>query len=85
MRSILADKPRVTRFPIEWDAVDQVPTVGGEPQAGGMEQETGTDLVTKMFQQQALFGHPFHFNAAGSGTVPGAPFVGVEAGGSMEE
>lgn len=24
LRSILADKPRVTRFPIEWDPVEQV-------------------------------------------------------------
>jgi hypothetical protein len=31
VRSILADKPRVTRFPAEFDAVDAAPTAGTAP------------------------------------------------------
>ena len=34
-RSILADKPRVTRFPVEFDPVEAVPPMGGEAAPDG--------------------------------------------------
>lgn len=38
-RNILADKPRVTKFPIEWDQVKDEADVGGEQQLAGGEQQ----------------------------------------------
>jgi len=48
VRNILEDKPRVTRFAIEWDPAEQVPTVGGQQQQGDsfMQMDGGK------FQQQ---------------------------------
>lgn len=34
-RSILADKPRVTRFPVEFDPVEAVPIMAGDAQPEG--------------------------------------------------
>ena len=45
-RSILADKPRVTRFPVEFDPVEAVPDMGGE----GMRQEQGVKA-----EEQGMF------------------------------
>lgn len=43
-RNILADKPRVTRFPIRWDAVDELeppPSVFGADGEEAMDEEMG--------------------------------------------
>mmetsp|Transcript_5036 Transcript_5036/g.14476 ORF Transcript_5036/g.14476 Transcript_5036/m.14476 type:complete len:238 (-) Transcript_5036:620-1333(-) len=47
IRNILADKPRVTKFPIDWDPpVDDVPSSGTELQQGfGVEGGTGDDMM----------------------------------------
>ena len=42
-RNILADKPRVTKFPIDWDPPeDEVPTAGAE--------QAGTRMACEHFQ-----------------------------------
>jgi ASF1 like histone chaperone len=38
-RNILADKPRVTKFPIEWDQVKEEANMGGEQQQEGEQQQ----------------------------------------------
>jgi len=40
LRNILADKPRVTKFPIEWDAAKEAPAAGGEVEMQQGEQLT---------------------------------------------
>ncbi len=38
-RNILADKPRVTKFPIEWDQVKEEADMGAEQQQEGEQQQ----------------------------------------------
>ena len=85
VRSILSDKPRVTRFPVEWDTPEQVPTVGGEPQ----QEDTALPAADaamdeEQFPQQRQFGE----QSNGFSFFPGMglPEAGaVNVGGSMEE
>ncbi|EIE18841.1 anti-silence-domain-containing protein [Coccomyxa subellipsoidea C-169] len=82
-RSILADKPRVTRFPVEFDPVEAVPVMAGEGQPEGnggdamftgMQQDfqQGLDLQQQQQQQQQGFmqeQQPSMFGAQVAGAV----------------
>lgn len=93
MRSLLEDKPRVTRFPIEWDELPQsVPTIGDENQpptenyAGdAMEEDYSFQKQNVSFGQQSneYQQNPgfSNFPSDFSGPQPGF----VEAGSAMEE
>lgn len=47
VRNILADKPRVTRFPIKWDAVDELEP----PPAGIADEPLEDDQVDDLMSQ----------------------------------
>ena len=85
VRSILSDKPRVTRFPVEWDTPEQVPTLGGEPQQEDLAlPASDAAMDEEHFPQQRQFGE----QSNGFSFFPGMglPEAGaVNVGGSMEE
>lgn len=77
VRSILCDKPRVTRFPIEWDPSEQIPTVGGDP-SGQQPQEA--EVAAKLAQHQQQLGQGMQALAL-AGISPARP----EFANDMEE
>ncbi|CAL8463820.1 g3354 [Coccomyxa elongata] len=55
-RSILADKPRVTRFPVEFDPVEAVPAMGGQAAPDGATAGAPADFgMDAGMQQQVEF------------------------------
>lgn len=85
LRSILADKPRVTRFPIEWDPVEQIATVGGMSSEMQLDEE-GPSTAGFSFDKQQQNGQAnqsgFHSNGF-SAAIPITAQAGVIDG--MEE
>ena len=100
VRSLLEDKPRVTRFPIEWDELPQIPTIGGlqigdenqppmENQADNtMEEDVGFQKQTMegFAQPSDAFNQTLGFQGSFNHGFQNQPPVGlIEQGSAMEE
>ena len=97
VRSLLEDKPRVTRFPIEWDELPQsIPTIGNENQPPVVNQADHIMQDDYAFQKPLntadVFGQPSNqFNQSlshgdtGFGGFQTAQHEVVDHGSMMEE
>jgi hypothetical protein len=73
MRNILADKPRVTKFPIEFDA-QTIPTMAGMPGEHSMDHSLAGDMIEGM--QPA--GQPLQPPQSCAGTMGAPPAAGLD-------
>jgi hypothetical protein len=73
MRNILADKPRVTKFPIEFDA-QTIPTMAGMPGEHSMDHSLAGDMIEGM--QPA--GQPLQPPQSCAGMMGAPPAAGLD-------
>lgn len=73
VRNILADKPRVTKFPIEFDA-QTIPTMAGMPGEHSMDHSLAGDMIEGM--QPA--GQPLQPPQSCAGMMGAPPAAGLD-------
>ena len=72
-RQILADKPRVTRFPIQWDDETTAPTTinnnANQGDGGGMEETNDISMMMEVSNDENLHHHPQYQLGDSTGVV----------------